>query len=156
VPIALLTLVKLVLLALLYFFLVRAFRTVLIDLYGPSKRNAPPPRPQVASPSSNQKRSRRTPRELVVHAPNGRPNVVKLNGDSVRFGRAADVTVRVDDAYISDQHAEVLPDGEGGWKVRDLGSTNGTYLNGAKVTQPMPLSNGDQLRIGKTTVEIRR
>ncbi len=57
--------------------------------------------------------------------------------------------------YVSDEHAEILPD-DGGWAVRDLGSTNGTFLNGAKVTQPTPLATGDQIRLGKTRVEVRR
>lgn len=65
------------------------------------------------------------------------------------------MTVQLDDVYVSDEHALIAPTGDG-WAVRDLGSTNGTYLNGAKVSQPTPLSAGDQLRLGKTRVEVRR
>lgn len=153
-PIALLTLLKLVLLLLLYLFVFRAVRVLVADLYGPSRRQAPPPRPAVAT-GAHPRRSRKVPRELVVHPPGGRPEVVSLATDPVVLGRAEHVSVRVDDAYASDEHAEVLPDG-GGWAVRDLGSTNGTFLNGAKVTQPTPLTSGDQLRLGKTRVEVRR
>jgi pSer/pThr/pTyr-binding forkhead associated (FHA) protein len=61
----------------------------------------------------------------------------------------------LEDVYVSDEHAEILPD-DGGWSVRDLGSTNGTFLNGAKIHRPTPLAVGDQLRLGKTRVEVRR
>jgi pSer/pThr/pTyr-binding forkhead associated (FHA) protein len=40
--------------------------------------------------------------------------------------------------------------------VEDLGSTNGTYLNQRRVTSPAELRAGDRLRVGKTTLELRR
>lgn len=154
-PIAVLTLVKLALLALLYLFLFRTVRTVASDLYGVGQRKqAPPPRTPVAK-AEQPKKTRRQPRELVVHPPNGRPTVVPLKDGPVTLGRSDRAGVLVEDVYVSDEHAEVAPD-EGGWSVRDLGSTNGTFLNGAKVTQPTPLAAGDQLRLGKTRVEVRR
>lgn len=151
---ALLTVLKLLLLVLLYLFLFRAVRAVVTDLYGTSRRGRPPPRPSVA-PATADRRARRPPRELVVHPPNGRPDVIALSGDPVTLGRGTSASVRVDDVYISEQHAEVMPEADG-WAVRDLGSTNGTFLNGAKVTQPTPLAAGDQLQIGKTRIEVRR
>jgi pSer/pThr/pTyr-binding forkhead associated (FHA) protein len=156
VPIALLTVLKLVLLGLLYLFLWRTVRTVAADLYGDGgkRRREPPPRPEIATPAP--KRNRRAPKQLVVHPPEGDPSVIDLDGGgSVRIGRAGNATVTVDDVYVSDEHAEVRLDDDG-WRVRDLGSTNGTYLNGAKVTGPTAISAGDQLRLGKTRVEVRR
>lgn len=150
----LLTVLKLLLLALLYLFLVRAVHAVVSDLYGPSRGRRAPPRPSVA-PAPQDRRSRRPPRELVIHPPNGPPSVVALDGTAVTLGRGGEAVVQVDDVYISEEHAEVLPDDDG-WSVRDLGSTNGTFLNGAKVAQPTPLAAGDQLRIGKTRIEVRR
>lgn len=147
------TILKLVLLALLYLFLAHAVRVVVRDLYGPARRSRPPPRPALAPAETG--RRRKPPREIVVHPPNGRPRVVALRGDAVTLGRGHDVSVAVEDVYVSDLHAELHPDGEG-WVVRDLGSTNGTFLNGAKVTQPTPVSAGDQLGIGKTRIEVRR
>ena len=152
-PVAVLAGLKLVLLVLLYLFVLRAVRAVVVDLYGPRRRKtAPPPRPAVAS---SPKKSRKPPRQLVVHAPEGKPLVVPLAGQPVTFGRSRRATVQVQDVYASDEHVVIAPDGEG-WVVRDLGSTNGTYLNGARVTAATALTSGDQVRIGKTRIEARR
>lgn len=152
-----LTLLKFGLLLALYLFLARALRTVTADLYGPRRKASAPPRPSAApsSSSSGKRSTRKVPREIVVHAPNGPPAVHKLGKRPVTLGRAGDVDVIIDDVYASDQHVEITP-AEDGFQVRDLGSTNGTFLNDAKLTRPMPLSAGDQLRLGKTRVEVRR
>lgn len=153
--IAVLTLLKFVLLGLLYLFLLRAIKVILTDLYGPRRKSAPP-RPAVAArPAQDARRSRKVPREIVVHPPSGQPRTHQLSGRGLVLGRSQETTAFVDDVYVSDEHAEILPD-DGGWSVRDLGSTNGTFLNGAKVTRPTPLAAGDQLRLGKTRVEVRR
>jgi pSer/pThr/pTyr-binding forkhead associated (FHA) protein len=93
--------------------------------------------------------------ELVVHTPEGRPRVVRLDAHDVTFGRAPASTVVLDDAYVSDHHAKVFLSGDE-WCVTDLGSTNGTFLNQLKVTSPTPIAAGDQLAIGKTVVQVRK
>ena len=153
-PVAALTALKLLLLLALYLFVARAVRAVMLDLHGPRRKAAAPPRPAVAAAPQTRK-PRRPARELVVHPPEGKPLVVALTKGPVSLGRSERTTVQVQDVYVSDEHALIAPDGEG-WLVRDLGSTNGTYLNGARVTRPTPLAAGDQLRLGKTRVEIRR
>ena len=154
-PIELLTLLKFVLLGLLYLFVARTVRVFAAELSPPKRRATPAPRPAVAAPSEPNRRSRRIPKELVLHSPGAAPRVVPLSGHGVVLGRGPSADVHVEDVYISDEHAEVLPD-DGSWSIRDLGSTNGTFLNGAKVTRPTPLAVGDQLRVGKTRVEVRR
>ena len=57
-----------------------------------------------------------------------------------------------DDTYVSGLHARFYRDA-GALYVDDLGSTNGTYLNGSKVTTPMPLTPGDSVQIGRTILE---
>lgn len=153
-PLVLLTVFKLALLAGLYLFLARVLRVVVADLYGAPKRKPTRTRQPVAAPPE-QRKVRRQPRELVVHHPAGQPEVVSLNGEAVTLGRSTVASIVVDDVYVSDEHAQVLP-GDDGWIVRDLGSTNGTFLNGAKVTQATALAAGDHVRIGKTRIEVRR
>lgn len=155
-PVELLTLMKFGLLALLYVFVARTVRSVAVELYGGNRRKAAPvPRPAVVAPVEPARRSRKIPKEVVVHQLEGAPRVVGLRGHGLVFGRSEHVDVLLDDLYVSDEHAEILPD-DGSWSVRDLGSTNGTFLNGAKVTRPTPLAAGDQLRLGKTSIEVRR
>ncbi len=57
--------------------------------------------------------------------------------------------VRLTDKTVSRRHASIAAR-NGTWMLEDLGSANGTYLNGVKVTRPMPVSRGDQIRCGAT------
>jgi pSer/pThr/pTyr-binding forkhead associated (FHA) protein len=60
----------------------------------------------------------------------------------------------LDDDYASTRHARIAPQGDD-WYVEDLGSTNGTYLDRAKVTGPTRVPLGVPVRIGKTVIELR-
>ena len=53
------------------------------------------------------------------------------------------------DNTVSRRHAELMP-GDDGWVLRDLGSSNGTYINGLRVTNRFNLKLGDQIRVGRT------
>lgn len=151
----LLTGTRLLLLALLYLFLWRVSRVIASDLHGQQLGATGPTRPEVASSERRPQGARRAPRQLVVHEPGGAVHTVELAVEPVRIGRAPGVTVVVADDFVSDEHAEFLPEGDG-WSVRDLGSTNGTHLNGGKVVRTTPVAAGDQVRVGKTRVEVRR
>jgi hypothetical protein len=156
VPIELLTLFKFGFLALLYLFLAWTVRAVVVDVYGPRRKTSPAAqRRSVTPPPIAARRSGKAPKELVIHPVTGTPRVLPLAGEELVLGRAADVDVLVDDVYVSDEHAQIMAD-DGGWAVRDLGSTNGTFLNGTRISRPTPLAAGDQLRLGKTRIEVRR
>ena len=77
--------------------------------------------------------------------------VFDLLEERVTVGRALDNTIRMEDGTVSHHHAVFLIDTEG-CKLRDLNSTNGTRVNGMRVTETM-LNNGDQVRMG--SVEMR-
>ncbi|CAN5782221.1 hypothetical protein BH23ACT8_BH23ACT8_19610 [soil metagenome] len=158
-PIVLVVLQGLFLL-LLYLFVARVARAILRDTRAPaparasSVRAAPRPAPRPSAPTDRNV-GKSPPRELVVHLAEGRPLVLPLNDSEIRFGRDEGCTVQLSDPYVSERHARVYRAGDG-WVIADMGSTNGTYLNRAKVTAPAPIVPGDQLGIGKTVVEVRK
>ncbi|MGI9585514.1 MAG: FHA domain-containing protein [Acidimicrobiia bacterium] len=79
---------------------------------------------------------------------------VRLRNQGHVVGRSADSDIPVDDPYASEFHARVgLQDGR--VVVHDLGSTNGTYVNGRRVTSPTTVTRGDTVQIGKTILEVR-
>jgi pSer/pThr/pTyr-binding forkhead associated (FHA) protein len=74
--------------------------------------------------------------------------------ESFVLGRTS--TVLVDDPQVSRAHAMVCYEKESGWKLKDLGSTNGTYLNDNRVTAIADIAAGDVIKLGKTTVTVAR
>ena len=76
-------------------------------------------------------------------------------GDSLRIGRSNDCQLILDDDYVSTRHARIVR-GDNGYLVEDLGSTNGTYLNDARVTTATPFGLSDTLRIGRTTMIVEK
>jgi hypothetical protein len=69
---------------------------------------------------------------------------------SVRIGRGSGNDIVLQDSQSSRHHAEISRQGDQ-FFIRDLGSTNGTFVNGQRITAPHPLNPGDQVRIGETT-----
>ena len=80
--------------------------------------------------------------------------VVALGADPVLIGRLPECQVRIDDPNMSRRHAEVLG-ANGGYAVRDLGSTNGTLVNGRRIAGDMPLRDGDVIAVGHSTMVFR-
>jgi hypothetical protein len=63
------------------------------------------------------------------------------------IGRLPDNDVVVEDAYVSRRHCAILVHAGSGSELHDVASKNGTYLNGARLTGPTPLSSGDEIRM---------
>lgn len=78
-----------------------------------------------------------------------------LEGDQLTIGRSADAGLVIRDDYTSTNHAR-LSLTAGVWSITDLGSTNGTFLKGRKVTRPTPVPLNTPVSIGTTTFELRR
>jgi FHA domain len=73
-----------------------------------------------------------------------------LDSTAISIGRGATNEISIDgDEFASARHARIEPRRDGVW-VSDLGSTNGTYVNGVKVDRPRKLVNGDVVRAGET------
>lgn len=70
------------------------------------------------------------------------------------IGRAADCDWVVDDEYASPRHAALVQRSDGSVWLEDLGSTNTTQLNGAKVWAPTPVRSGDTIRVGRTNLTV--
>ena len=79
-----------------------------------------------------------------------------LVDDELLIGRHAEGAGRLaDDEEISRSHARLSLDRTGFCAIEDLGSTNGTYVNGLKITGPETLSEGDTIEVGATTLVVR-
>jgi pSer/pThr/pTyr-binding forkhead associated (FHA) protein len=153
-----LTLIRLAFLAVLWLFVIAAVGVVRTDLFGPStsarkQRRQQPPRS--AKPPRSQRAGRGEPQRLLVTAGALAGTSLGLTDQQITIGRANDATLVLNDDYASSRHARLFPQ-DGQWVVEDLGSTNGTYLDRQKVTQPTPVPAGVPIRIGKTVLELRR
>jgi DNA-binding CsgD family transcriptional regulator len=92
--------------------------------------------------------------DLLISRPDG-ALVVNLTGDRVSIGRLASNTVPLPwDHEASRLHA-VLERFEAGWILRDLGSTNGTYVNGRRLVRDQRLRPGDEITVGNTRLVLR-
>lgn len=74
--------------------------------------------------------------------------------DVTVLGRSDETDVVLDDPYASEFHFRLVSS-ENGMTLHDLGSTNGTYVNGRRVSAPTQLRHGDTIQVGKTVMEIR-
>ena len=68
-------------------------------------------------------------------------------------GRAPECEIRIEDTYASQQHARIFGK-NGSWYVEDLGSTNGTFVNGVRIDRPRKLAHGDVVRVGETELRF--
>jgi hypothetical protein len=75
--------------------------------------------------------------------------------DGALLGRGEAADIRLEDTFASSQHARLVPQGEV-MVLEDLGSTNGTYLNGEPLRGPQPLHVGDSIRIGDSEFTFER
>ncbi|GAA2868641.1 FHA domain-containing protein [Pseudonocardia halophobica] len=138
-------------LALLWLFVLVALRVVRSDLYAASGLRAIMPGGGRVSAKAGRSR---TARQLQVTQGPLAGTRITLDSRPILIGRADDSTLKLDDDYASTRHARISQQGEE-WYVEDLGSTNGTYLDRAKVTGPTRVPLGVPVRIGKTVIELR-
>ncbi|HXL39511.1 MAG TPA: adenylate/guanylate cyclase domain-containing protein [Myxococcales bacterium] len=104
-----------------------------------------PPRPSVSHPASG-------PR-LILKGVAGEITEHPL-GDSNVLGRSTTATVRLADREVSRKHSQIDLEGDK-FVLRDLGSSNGTFLNGKRILEPSTLEDGDEVVIGTSKMEFR-
>jgi FHA domain len=120
----------------------------------------------VAEAAAAAERGGRRPRDAAPTLPPGpstllvkgqsesKPRTVRLAA-SMTIGRAPECELRLDDTYTSQQHARLFAKNNS-WFVEDLGSTNGTFVNGDKLAGRRRLKQGDVVRIGQTELRLER
>jgi hypothetical protein len=166
---------KLALLALLYLFFARVLWAVWSEVRQPPTQHrvvhpAPTPGRPVQRGASSATLGRRspkppkgrkgTPARLVILEPKDRKGTTFAIGPAgVSIGREPGNTVVIEgDTFVSGQHAKVnaLPEGAGVRVVLDdLGSKNGTYLNGVRLVGQQPIHKGDRIQVGYTVLEAQ-
>jgi hypothetical protein len=139
-------------LAVLYLFLLWVVRSAMRDLarYEGTSAAAEPvdvPGPRRRDRGGPDLRAGVRPRLQVVAAMGHEPGTTFDVGEGATFGRSDNADIRVDDAFASSAHARIFPRAEFMY-LEDMGSTNGTYLNGRQVKTAQRLKMADTIRIG--------
>jgi hypothetical protein len=144
---------KLAFLVLLYLFIWRIVRSAARDLRLPQESMILSP--QQVSALLPQPAARALGRLVVLKSPIlDAGEVVTLDSHALRVGRATDNDLSVDgDEYASTHHARFEPRRDGVY-VEDVGSTNGTFVNGIRLTRERRLAPGDVVRIGETDLRF--
>ncbi len=157
---------RIALLALVYLVFLRVARAVIVEIRAESR--------MVDRPVALASTSAKVPLAAAVHnvaspssgavetSPAGRLTVVaptSLSGSSfvlspeTTIGRASGCGVMIDDPRISKLHARMFFNGSH-WIIEDLGSTNGTTLNGGPVTSPVTVDKGGLIQVGEVVMEL--
>ena len=98
--------------------------------------------------------SRPAPDRLLITAGDKAGYQLKLDHREITIGRAENSDLVIDDEFASTNHARLVRVGNE-WNLQDLGSTNGTFIDGVRVTTPVAFRVGSEVRIGKTAFELR-
>lgn len=147
-----LLLLKIGFLVLLYLFLWKIVRTASRDLRTPQESFVLAPQ-QVRKTTSPEKRAKG--RLVVVADGDGKGPVFEIDAAAVTVGRGHANDIPLEDEFASTQHARLEARKDGVW-VEDVGSTNGTVVNGTRIDGPRKLAPGDVIRIGDTDFRFER
>lgn len=104
--------------------------------------------------STRSRRKQVVPTRLVVVEPAARAGTEYPLGPDMTVGRAQGCNLVFDEQYVSQVHTRLLSR-EGSVFVEDLGSTNGTWVNGTRAVGQMPARLGDRIQIGNVVMEVR-
>jgi pSer/pThr/pTyr-binding forkhead associated (FHA) protein len=157
-------------LILLWFFVFAVVYSLRADLFGVKARKLPaeqaaavtsapapaaPARPASAKPVTTGPATVATAKRLVITSGPKAGGELPLAGDSLSIGRSSESALVIRDDYTSSHHARLLLRGDR-WAIQDLDSTNGTFVDGTRVTgASVPLSLGTPVKVGATTFELR-
>ena len=147
-PESVLTILKYCFLALLYLFLFRVVQVVARELRAPA----------TVEDAADRGRGRKTRKgvRLQILEPAAHEGELYPLGEEITVGRGGGCGIVLpDDHFVSTVHARVFRRGDEVY-VEDLGSRNGTYVNGSPVASPFRLRRGDRVQFGETVAEVVR
>lgn len=144
-----LLILKLAFLVLLYLFIWRIVRTAARDLRLPQESFLLTP--QQAAGLLGKVQPPEVGRLVIVASGERRP----LDSRDITIGREDENDIALDDEFSSARHARVEPRRDGVW-VEDIGSTNGTFVNGTRISAARRLKPGDVIRVGNTDLRYER
>jgi pSer/pThr/pTyr-binding forkhead associated (FHA) protein len=150
------------------FFVIYSLRS---DLFGQRARRmvapapvaAPAPQPAASAPApatepvarADPAATAATPKRLVITSGPREGVEIDLPAEQLTIGRSSESGLVIRDDYTSTHHARLMLWDEN-WVIQDLDSTNGTFLDGTRVTLPTAVPPGTPVTIGTTTFELRR
>jgi pSer/pThr/pTyr-binding forkhead associated (FHA) protein len=154
-------LVRIGFVAVLWIFILSLLSVIRADLYGRrvisriAKKNAP----SLAAGSVNElglvEGDSFEPTQIAIITGRNAGSSLPIDGKKeILIGRAASSDLVIGDEFASSMHAKLVLVGED-WVLQDLNSTNGTFLDGKKVTTPATIRAGMNIRIGTTNFELR-
>jgi hypothetical protein len=156
VPESVLTILKFCFLALLYLFLYRVVRVVISEMRAPVP--APPvpvAQPAASAPAPVKSRGRGGLSKVRLLEPAARRGETFALTDELTIGRGGGCGIVLDDSFVSQVHARIYRR-DGDVYVEDLGSRNGSLLNGQPLEGAIKLRRGDQVQFGQTIAEAVR
>ena len=160
----LLVVLRVLLLVLVYLVFLRVLRAVWVELRAEAPRPAgervrvpaaAPAGPAPAGPTTPASRGGGSGAVVGIQllAPASLAGMAyRIEGETT-IGRAAGCGIPIDDPHISKLHARVFPSGDR-WYVEDLGSTNGTMVNGSVIVAAAPVGPGDRVQVGDVVMEL--
>jgi hypothetical protein len=152
VPEAALTALKFCFLALVYLFLWRVVRVVVLELRAPALAGAAG---DGAARAGGAKADRKGARLRILEPAEHRGESYPL-GDEITVGRGGGCSIVLTaDQFVSTVHARVFRRG-GDVFVEDLGSRNGTFVNGERIATTTKIRRGDRVQFGETVAEVGR
>lgn len=120
----------------------------------PAGSPGPPPKPH-KPPSGATIATHDNAKRLVITSGAKEGLEIELSGEPITIGRSAESGLVIRDDYTSTHHARLFLWGNN-WAIQDLDSTNGTFLDEARVTVPTPVPLNTTVRIGTTSFELRQ
>jgi hypothetical protein len=146
---------KIAFLVLLYLFIWRIVRSAARDLRLPQESMILAPQQAAAAGLVSQPVLRELGRLVVLTSPAlAEGDVFTFDSHPLTAGRGNNNDIPLpDDEYASSRHARFEPRRDGVW-VEDIGSTNGTFVNGIRLTRERKLTPGDVVRVGETDLRF--